>query len=316
MIAFGCSVSEPEPYVRYAGPGIRRVLEPDSQVLVFAATDTISRSYNLVLDAAAQRDGDLEALVLVHPHAEIADPDLCAKVRSALSAPDVAIVGCAGATGVRSIAWWDAAVSCGAVTNAYTDYGGGSFPGFSWATPRPAPAEVEAVDGFLLVLSPWAVRNLRFDEQLVLGHGYDVDLCWQARAAGKKVMTADLRVIEHRSLDIVSDTEMWVESHITVARKWAGILTEATDAHLSARQRARRAEAERECARAIAYFKRLGYDARIEALERSLHDATSTTSWRLTEPLRRINQWRRERAGGGRAYSSSARRISAREMTD
>lgn len=296
MIAFACSVTELEPYVRYAAPGIELAREPDSQILVFAATETICRSYNLLLQAAGEL-GDIEALVLVHPHAEVADRGLCAKVRRALSAPDVAIVGCAGATGVRSIAWWEGTVSRGPVTHAYTEYRGGRFPGFSWTTAGAPGAEVEAVDGFLLALSPWAVRNLRFDEQLVLGHGYDVDLCWQARAAGKKVMTADLRVIEHRSLDIISDPELWVESHITVARKWAGVLNEdAGDAHLSARQRARRAEAERECARAIAYSRRLGYDARIKALERSLQDATSTTSWRLTEPLRRINQWRRERA--------------------
>jgi hypothetical protein len=145
------------------------------------------------------------------------------------------------------------------------------------------------------------VHNLRFDEQLVLGHGYDVDLCLQARASGRKVVTADLSVREHRSLDIVSDMEMWVESHIAMARKWPGVLghgngEESQRSEDAARLRARRAEAEKECARAVAYFKRLGYDARIEALERSLKEATSTPAWRLTEPLRRLNKWRRDRA--------------------
>jgi hypothetical protein len=232
---------------------------------------------------------------------------------------------------VASIAWWDATVSCGPVTTVYTDFGGGSFPGFSWASHGPAPAEVEAVDGFLLALSPWAVRNLRFDEQLALGHGYDVDLCLQARAAGRKVMTAHLQVLEHRSLDIISDPEMWVESHIAVARKWRGTLSNGgADANgvpgtggaeresggndassgssgssgSSARLRARRAEAEKECARAVAYFRRLGYNARIEALERALQEATDTPGWRLTGPLRRINKWRRDRAAAGDAALS------------
>jgi GT2 family glycosyltransferase len=296
MIAFGCSVSEPEPYLRYAGPGIRLAAEPDSHVFVFAAMDTISRSYNLLLAAAAQRD-DIEALVIVHPHAEIADPDLCAKVRRALSQPDVVVVGCAGASDVHSIAWWDGTVSCGPVTHAYTDYGGGRFPGYSWTTTAAPPTEVEAVDGFLLVLSPWAIRHLRFDEQLFLGHGYDVDLCLQARAAGKKVSTADLRVIEHRSLDIISDLELWVEAHIAVARKWERELSvNAAQPGLSAKQRARRAEAERECARAVAYFKRLGYDARVAARQRSLDEAANTAAWKLTQPLRRLNKWRQDRA--------------------
>lgn len=311
MIAFGCSVSEPEPYIRYAGPGLRLAAEPDSELLVFAAMDSITRSYNLLLDVAGRRD-DLEALVIVHPFAEIADRELAAKVRSALRDPDVAVVGCAGATGVRSIAWWEGAVSRGEVTSVYTDCGGGRFPAFSWSDPGPAPAEVEAVDGFLLALSPWAVRNLRFDERLLHGHGYDVDLCLQARAAGRKVLAADLHVLEHRSLDIVSDPELWVESHIAVARKWGQRLTgqAATEdgaepcagdrcpAEDPARRRARRAEAERECARAVAYFRQLGYEARTEVLERSLREVTSTPAWRLTEPLRRINKWRRDRARG------------------
>jgi hypothetical protein len=305
MIAFGCSVAEPEAYVRYAGPGIRLAVEPDSEVFTFATMDTISRSHNLLLDAAARCD-DIEALVIVHPHAEIADPDLCAKVRSALSAPDVAVVGCAGASGVASIAWWEGTVSCGAVTNSYTDYGGGSFPGFSWTTTARPPAEVEAIDDFLLILSPWAIANLRFDEQLVLGHGCEVDLCLQARAAGKKVMTADLRVIEHRSLDIIRDVELWVESHIAVARKWEATLTgDPAQADLSAKQRARRAEAERECARAVAYFKRLGYDARLQTLQRSLEAAAGTRSWKLTKPLRQVNKWRRDRAGAAESRPST-----------
>ncbi|MEA2214000.1 MAG: hypothetical protein QOF83_3948 [Solirubrobacteraceae bacterium] len=304
MIAFGCSVSEPDAYLRYAGPGLRLAAEPDSQLLILAAMDTLARSYNLLLDAAGQRD-DLEALVIVHPHAEIADRELASKLRRALVDPDVAVIGCAGATGVGSIAWWEGQVSCGKVTSVYTDFGGGSFPAFSWTTPGPAPAEVEAVDGFLLALSPWAVRNLRFDEQLPLGHGYDVDLCRQARAAGRKVLTADLRVREHRSLDIVSDRELWVESHIAVARKWRATLPDPTGAEdggqagEAGRLWARRAEAERECARAVTYFRQLGYEARLAGLEQSLRDVTSTPGWRLTEPLRRINKWRRDRAQAG-----------------
>ena len=291
VIAFACSVGDAEPYLRYSGPGIRLAAEPDSEVLVFAAVDTICRSYNLLLDSGARLD-DLEALVLVHPHAEIADPDLCAKVRRALSDDDVAVIGGVGATETQGIAWWEGQVSRGEVSTAYTDYGGGMLPAFDWTKPQTAPAEVQTVDGFLMVLSPWAVHNLRFDENLVLGHGHDLDYCLQARAAGRKVVTADLRVIEHRSLDLIGDLELWVESYITVARKWPSELGSGSG---SAKQRARLAEAERECARTMAYFKRLGYDARVDALERSLREATSTLSWRLTEPLRRINKWRHDR---------------------
>ena len=295
MIVFGCSVGEPDAYIRYAQPGIRLAAEPDSEILAFAGMDSTPRTYNLLLDTVAARE-DLEALVIVHPHAEIADPDLCAKLRDSFRDPEVAVVGCAGATGVRSIAWWEGSVSCGTVSYRYTERGGGELPAFAWATPSPAPAEVDAVDGFLMALSPWAVRNLRFDEELVLGHGCDVDFCFQARSAGRKVAVADLGVIEHRSLEIVSDTLVWVEAHIAVTRKWEGRIPGAgIDSAVGAKDCARRAEAEREAARAIAYFRRLGYEARVRTLEKALEEATGTRSWRLTAPLRRLNKWRRDR---------------------
>ena len=104
MIAFGCAITRAKTYERFAEPGVRLVAEPDSEILVHATTGSIFRNYNLLLDRAAKLDG-LEALVLLHQDAEIVDPDFCAKVREALRDPDVAIVGCAGAIGVRNIAW-------------------------------------------------------------------------------------------------------------------------------------------------------------------------------------------------------------------
>src|SRR4051794_39091012 len=49
--------------------------------------------------------------------------------------------------------------------------------------------EVDTVDGILLVLSPWAVRHVRFDESLGLVQGYVLDVCLQVREAGRKVVT-------------------------------------------------------------------------------------------------------------------------------
>jgi Glycosyltransferase like family len=293
MIAFGCSVTEPEPYLRYVAPGFRLAAEPDSKLFPYAAVGTIGRSYNVLLDAAAAQ-ADLEALVIAHPHTEIADPQFCAKVRQALADPDVAVVGCAGATGVRSLAWWEGSVSCGHVVHRYLEHGGGDLPAFAWTTTQPAPAEVETVDGFLLVLSPWAVRNIRFDEGLSLGHGFDLDFCLQVRAAGRKVMTADLDVIQHRSLEVITDLEMWTEAHIALAQKWGEQLS-GHNGDQGWKAQARRAEAEREAARSMAYSRRLAFDARVEALEREFHKTTRTISWRVTAPLRQVNKWRRER---------------------
>jgi hypothetical protein len=291
MIAFGSAITQPEIYERHAGPGIEAAAEPDSARFVFRATSSIFRSYNLILDRAAARD-DLEALVLVHHDTEIVDPELCAKVRRALADPEVGIVGCIGATGVRSIAWWEGSVTWASFIHRYAELGGGDLPGFSWPTgERPAFArtgEVDVVDGFLLVLSPWVVRNLRFDESLGSLHGYDVDLCLQARAAGRKVVTADLRAIHNHSLELVSDTDGWVEAHMRIAEKWDGRIR-GDHAGEDWKQRARRAEAEAEAARAVAVSHQLRYEAR----ERVLVEMRESIGWRLTEPLRRANHLRR-----------------------
>jgi hypothetical protein len=292
VIAFGCSIAEPEPYHDYAEPGIQLAAEPDSQLYAFAATGPIARTCNLILDAAATRD-DLEALVLIDVHAEIADRDFCAKVREALHDPNVAIAGCAGARDVRGIAWWEGTVSCGPVIQRYGEHGGGEVPAYAWANPEPAPAEVLIVDGFLLVLSPWAVRNLRFDEA-IRNHGYDVDFCLQAREAGRRARTAPFEVVYHRSVELIGDIELWVESHIQIAEKWGVRLTGEPADEDGWRARARRAEAEREAARAIAYSNGLIWDARILELERALDAMTSTAAWRITAPLRHGNRLRRQ----------------------
>jgi hypothetical protein len=294
VIAFATAIAEPESFHAYTQPGIRRAAEPDSPVLAYAAVGSLSRSSNILLDAAAALD-DLEALVLVHPHAQIDDPELCAKARAALADPAVAVVGAIGTVGAPGPAWWEGRVSAGAVTHRYTEHGGGEFPALPWA-PREVPfGPVDVVDGFLLVLSPWAVSSLRFDETLPNSHGHDVDLCLQARAAGRKVVTADIRAIHHRELELMSTVDLWIQAHIQLARKWAGRLdTEPADED-GWRARARRAEAEREAARAMAHAHTLAADARLAELERRLEAVTHTPSWRLTEPLRRLNAMRRRR---------------------
>ena len=78
-------------------------------------------------------------------------------------------------------------------------------------------------------MSPWAVRELRFDESLGNLHGYDLDICLQARAAGKKVVTADFRVVHHHSLDLVGDRDGWIAAHMRIADKWSEMLDRDAD---------------------------------------------------------------------------------------
>jgi hypothetical protein len=229
--------------------------------------------------------------VLVHQDAEISDAALCAKAREALADPAVGVVGCVGAIGVRSIAWWEGSVTLASFINRYPEHGGGDLHSFSWswdeAPPYARVGEVETLDGFLLVLSPWAVRNLRFDESLGSFHGYDLDFCLQVRDAGRKVVTADFRAVHHRPLEMVPDPEEWVDAHIRVAEKWSGRIPGIGDAPGTWEERALRAEAERDAALALAHSKALELQARVIELERAIAETRGSISWRLTAPLRR-----------------------------
>jgi hypothetical protein len=286
VIAFGCPITDPAAYERYAEPGIRLAAEADSEVLTFLNADSIFRAYNLFCDQAAELEG-LEALALVHQDAEIVDPGFGDKARAALADPDVAIVGCAGAVGVRSIAWWEGSITWASYTQRFEEMGGGELPGLSWPETTPSYArtgEVDSIDGVLIVLSPWAVQNLRFDESLGDLHGYDLDICLQARSAGKKVVATDIRLIHHHSLDLLGDPEGWIAGHMRIAEKWEDQLD--SDRPDDWKLRARRAEAEAAAARvqlrlAQHHLTRLSED--FAELERS-------GSWRVTAPLRALGR--------------------------
>jgi hypothetical protein len=311
LIAFGSSISGAEAYRRYAEPGIRRSAEADSPVLAYAAVEPVARTYNLILEEAAGLR-DLEALVLVHPHTEIMQADFCARVRTALADPQIGAIGCAGARNVTSIAWWEGQVVCGHVRQRYEEHGGGEVATVRWSEHLAPPGEVEALDGQLLILPAWTVRNVRFDEALLLGHGFDLDFSLQVRQAGRRLVVEDLEVVHHRPIELVGDLAVWVEAHIQVAQKWEGTLHELPSDELSWKRRARRAEARREAARAIAMSESLKLDARVLELERQFEAMTSTLSWRLTSPLRALNHHRRhltspdgqtdERSAAGRRW--------------
>ncbi len=292
MIAFACSITKPDVYSRCAEPGIRRVAEPDSEILAVPAVGSIFRSYNALLDRASGID-ELDALVLVHQDAEIVEPDFCPRIRRELSDPAVGVVGCVGAIGVRSIAWWEASVTQASFVNRYEEHGGGDLESFSWdwdeAPPYARTGEVETLDGFLLALSPWVVRNVRFDESLGSFHGYDLDFCLQVRAAGRRVVTTDVRAIHHRPLEMLPDPDEWVEAHMLVAEKWEGRSPGLEPWPGDWKERARRAEAERDEAIAKAHSNQLEGDARALELQRGLDETFASVSWRITAPFRRLS---------------------------
>lgn len=294
MIAFGTAVTKLAEYERYAEPGIRLAAEADSKVLTVRETGSIFENYNRLLEQAAACE-DLEGLVLVHQDAEIVDPGFCTKLRRALRDPDVGVVGCVGAIGVRSIAWWEGSVTWASFVHRGAP--GEEFPSFSWDPDDLPPfarlGEVDTVDGFVMGLSPWTVRNIRFDESLGQLHGYDFDYCLQVREAGKRVVTADFRVIHNHSLELANDPKGWIDAHIRIAEKWEERMPEVGKAGGDWKYRARRAEAERGAARAGAISTQLQMEAKARRHERELKQHTDSIGWRITAPLRKANALRR-----------------------
>lgn len=297
MIVYACAVTDPEVFERCARSGIDRQLasDPDSELIVFASVGSIFRNYNLICDQVRERD-ELEALVLVHQDAEIVDDEFASKVKTALADPEVGLVGCAGAVDVRSIAWWEGSITWASFTHRYSELGGGEIPAFSWATEDlPAYArlgEVDSIDGFVMALSPWAVRELRFDESLGQQHGYDFDYCMQVRTAGKKVITANLQIVHHHSLRLIEDVESWITAYMRVAKKWEEHLPHNGSRDDDWEYRARRAEAEASAARLMGGLEELLRVAHWKQLE----EITSSRSWRLLAPARQLAARIRQRS--------------------
>lgn len=207
MIAFAACIADRDKFTRFALPGLRRAMESDSPFAELSTTTSIHEAYNEALEHFATVDG-LEALVLLHEDVELFDPAFGTLVRDALADPEVAIVGAIGARGVRSLAWWE-----GEMAGRVDESRGRIDHGFADVT-------VDSVDGLLLVLSPWAVRNLRCDTHTFTGfHAYDVDLCFSARAAGKRVVVADLPLMHHTKGGY-GDKAVWDAANEKFQRKW------------------------------------------------------------------------------------------------
>jgi Glycosyltransferase like family len=314
MIVFGCSITSPDMYRDAAEKGISLAAEPDSVIIANAAAGSLMRSYNLIMDKAAELEG-VEALVLVHQDAELTDADFGARIRRALAEPDVGVIGCVGAIDVRNIAWWEGSVTWGSFTHRYKEYGGGQIDAFTFTGDNhPGYArtgEVDTLDGFILVIAPWTIQNIRFDETLGQLHGYDYDFCLQVREAGKKVITADFKAIHHHSLDLVTDETVWIEAHKRVAEKWLGRMYPAGLPNWGAanddwKARALQAEAEAGAER----LTRVSIQMKAEAMSRrhkaDMEEVTNSTSWRLTRPLRVLGEQVRRRRGGGSARNGGA----------
>lgn len=197
-IAFGCCVGSRGRFNRWVAP---RAFGP---AMGLTGQSSICKAYNSIIDATH----DIDALVLVHDDLEITDPQAEAKVRQAIDDPSVAVVGVDGGRGVQSISWWDYSP----IGHQMTDSGLVDFGQRS--------GDVDYVDGSFIVLTRWALQNLRFDEGYGF-HGYE-DICLSATSEGKRVVAADIDTHHHTTLGFRSPEvhREWEAANLRFKSKW------------------------------------------------------------------------------------------------
>jgi hypothetical protein len=104
-------------------------------------------------------------------------------------------------------------------------------------------------------------------------------------------------VVHHHPVVLVTNPETWMEAHAAVADKWDDLDGVDPDDERW-KQRARQAEAEAGAARLAGASKLLQAYARAEEHQSEMKALNESRSWRMTEPLRRLNELRRQRRAG------------------
>jgi GT2 family glycosyltransferase len=207
VIVVGCCVGPGGRYERIAGPALHRVLRPQDEVVLVEGATSITAAYNSVLARARAADS-CEGVLLIHDDLELGGPQVRDQLVQALHEPGVGLVGVVGGRDLAWGKWWSGRALAGHVVDRLGDRVLG-----------PLHADVDAVDGCLLLVAP-AALHLDFD---VVGfpafHGYDVDFSLQVRDAGLRVVT---RPVEHRHRDKgnTGDQTAFELAMRTLERKW------------------------------------------------------------------------------------------------
>ena len=206
MIAIGYSFCNEEQRDTILLPGIHKSISSDEKILILeengkAENASIFPIYNKIIERVrafnATGQGEVEFLVLLHTDVEIRDLAFVDKVRSILrSMPTVAVIGCEGSDEEGDLHRWNRR-NFGWVPSPHFPHFGEDRSGLPPIDEK-GRAEAVTIDGLLIILSPWAIANLRFDEENFSGwHGYDADICMQARQKGMRVLVQEFDLIHH-----------------------------------------------------------------------------------------------------------------------
>ena len=315
MIAFGSAIVDPEalPPLR-ASRASRRAAEPGSDGATRSRRSARSAAATTCCSTPPRGRDDLEALVLVDQHVEIADPGFCAKLREALARPGGRRRRLRmGATGVRIDRLVGGRRSAAApVRQRYHEHGGGELPAFGWAPAAAAGAargrHRRRLPARALALGGRA--TLRFDEELQPRPRLRPRLLPAASARpGARSSPRRLAAVHHARSSWSSDRELWVEApHPRRGEVGRPDARRRAERGLEGPRPPRRGRARRR-AHAGATRARSTVDARRRAARARAEDATRRPARRggSPRPLRRAEPLRRqppleslERARGSR----------------
>lgn len=204
-VAYGCVTNSLERVQRWVLPRVS-----DRSLTLMWNQTSMTKAYNQILDAHAVDPPD--ALVLIHDDLELVDPRTEEKFLEALALPNVGIVGVAGgfAVGAHGLAWWNARTA----GHQLTDSGPLDF--------GPRTGCVTSLEGSVMTLGPWAIRELRFDETFTGFHGYD-DIGMTARCEHSRlVYVADVDTHHHTTVgfDSPESERAWLDADRKFRAKW------------------------------------------------------------------------------------------------
>jgi GT2 family glycosyltransferase len=209
-VVYGCVTNSLERVQRYVLPRVG-----DRELLLLYNQHSLTWAYNTILNACssdASGNGTRpDVLILLHDDLELIDPLGEQKIVDAFERhPQVGVVGVAGATNITSLAWWE-----------------GETLGHQLTDSQPlhfarSSGYADALEGSILALRGEVIRTLRFDEGYVGFHGYDVDVCFEARRHGWSSLVIDVDTHHHTTLGFKSPevAASWQRANRWFQEKW------------------------------------------------------------------------------------------------
>lgn len=209
MLVFGICAGPSDKAERLTIPSIERT-HPDAEVIIVRGYDSIFVAYNEIMRQARESDG-VSGLVLMHDDTELLDA-LSPEVNALLEDESTGIIGAIGGKAHPRMFWWG-----GEKYGHVKDNQHGSLH-YSEGV-----AEVDTVDGLILILGRSALAELSFDSATYgrAFHGYDADLCAQARDRGLRVLVADIDMMHHNNVERpLGDVDMLYICDAKYRLKW------------------------------------------------------------------------------------------------